>query len=199
MTEIVPSKAYGALGKLERAGAANRVGLTLPGELTLDQWAAIGVALGEADQTYKWWCGDWANGGEELFGEEHAQYIESTGLAPETLRQYQRICRDIPVERRRPNLSMSVHRLVSGLSAAEQTKWLDACEANGWGRQALALALGVQPVGALGVGDGGDTPTGEQVEEVARAILRDATEHDEHSYLVPVEDIARLRAALGEE
>lgn len=199
MTEVLPSVAYGAIGKLERAGAANRLGLVLPGDLSIERWAAIGVALGDADSSHKWWCGDWANGGEELFGEEHAQYIESTGLAPETLRQYQWICSRIPIERRKVGLSMSVHRLVADLEPDEQTKWLDACVENKWGRQALALALGKQPSGKVGVGDGSGGSAGDQLDEVARAILRDAKEHDEHHWLVPVEDIVRLRAVYGQE
>jgi hypothetical protein len=43
-------------------------------------------------------------------------------------------------------------------------------------------------------------PAAGSVEEVARAILRDARESDDPSFfLIPREDVERLKAALGDE
>ena len=191
-----------ALGaKLERAGAITPTALILPPDTTLKRWAAMGAMLGEMDSSMTWWIGDWLNFGEQMYGEEHAQAVDSVGLSHETLRQYRRLCEQIPPERRRVGVAMSVHRLVAGLEPAEQTRWLDAAVENGWGRTALAMAMGIKPQGQLPPAEPGSPSTAtDPLSEVGLAILRDLREGDDPQFvLVPIEDIARLRAALGVE
>lgn len=177
--------------------------------MTWERFEALGSYLGRMKRSTSWWLGDLLNHGEKLFGEEVYQADEAIGLNGNTLRHYQYVCQQVPRSRRQRKLGFGHHVLVVNLGADEQAHWLREAARNTWRETDMREAM--QEAGVL-------KPRPELVEntplfpddsteipqplltEVAEAILRDAVPHDDgRSYLVPSEDIARLRAVLGVE
>lgn len=171
-------------------------------ELTYDQYETFAGAFGSINRSCAWWIGDLLNAAEGVHGETFAQIAFRTGLGEQTLLNRKYVCAHVPPDRRRASLPFSVHAEVAPLSAAEQKRWLDRAEKGGWTRDILREHMRAKrktdqpPL----PGDDGDPNDPGSVMEVAYAILRDATPHEDSiHYLVPNEDIVRLRAALGEE
>lgn len=108
---------------------------------TIDQWAAIGEALGRVNRASAWWIGDWVNFGENRYGEAYSQYIEATGLDYSTLAAYAHVARQFEFLRRRKTLSFSHHREVASLEPSEQDEWLDRAEAEELGKSDLRRAI----------------------------------------------------------
>lgn len=204
MTEVLPVERqmqFELMAELERAGAITPTSLALPANLPFAQYESIGVFFGTIKRRASWLIGDWMNYGEGTFGEKYAQAMEATGLEPETLANYASVCGKVAVSRRRESLSFGVHASVASLPPAEQTEWLKTAEANDWKtrqiRQALREARGEAAQELLPGTEPLDT---DAVKAAAEGILRDAVQHtDGINWLVPAEDIARLRGALGLE
>jgi hypothetical protein len=71
-----------------------------------------------------WWVGDAILYGEDCFGEKFSQGVDVTRLSAGTLANIVTVCRRIPSERRRAELSFSHHVVVTHLSPEEQIRWL---------------------------------------------------------------------------
>lgn len=170
-------------------------------ELTFDQYETFAGAFGSVNRSCAWWIGDLLNAAEAVHGESFAQIAFRTGLSEQTLLNRKYVCAHVPVTRRRASLPFSVHAEVAPLSAKQQKYWLDRAEKGGWTREILREHMRAKrktdsPTIPGSDGDGGPG----SLTEVAYAILRDAVPHeDAQHYLVPNEDIARLKGALGEE
>lgn len=186
---------------LEDSGAVTVTSLTLTNtEMEFEQFETIGYFLGWMKRWTSWAIGDWLNFGAGVYGEKFAQAASETKLAESTLQHYQFVCTNVPEERRRPSLSFAVHALVARDDPKDQTYWLKMAEKKGWGERELREAKAAkrketQPT----MFPDDDTPSTEDIVEVARAILRDARPHEDDASLVilPVDDIKRLEAALG--
>lgn len=94
------------------------------GRPSFDEWEAVGCFLQVIERAHQWWIGDWMNYGEQFYGEKSAQAVDATGLQPDTITQYAWVARQVPLERRDPELSFSHHREVADLPAGEQNAWL---------------------------------------------------------------------------
>lgn len=192
---------------LEATGALTPVSLDLPEETTLDQYDGVLYFIGTVKKGCSWWAGDAVIFGEGSYGHEVEQVADSLGLAPETVGHYASVCAKIPRSRRRPTLSFGVHALVRDCSAGEQKRWLDRAEKNDWGTRELKEAMDEAAAKARGEQqqiEGTQAPAARKVDkalvvEVAYAIVRDAKEIDDGFVAIPVETMARLRSALGEE
>ena len=194
-------EAFRAIVSLAEAGAITPTSLDLSDpEMAFETYEMLGAYLGRMNRSCSWWIGDWLVFGEGTYGERFAQAVGATGLAEQTLLNRTYVCRNVPRSMRRAAVPFSVHALVAPLPAREQKRWLDRVEKNGWKRADLIAAMKArrkdeQPP----LADDEPVEAG-LLEEVARAILRDATQaEDGQHFLVPVEDMARLRAVLGEE
>ncbi len=196
------------LVSLERNGAASQTMLQLP-EVDWDTYESVGYFLGRINRSCSWWIGDWLMHGKAQFADKVFQAAAITGLSEQTLLARMFVSEAIPPSRRRAAVSFSCHAAVARLKADEQTRWLKACEKGGWSYAELkqrmkAARKDERPELPLDTGGEQGEPNMELVLEVARAILRDARESDDGSthpgfVIVPIEDIARLRAALGME
>lgn len=190
---------------LERAGAITELGLDLSsgGEITYEQYEALGSLLGRWRRSSGWWIGDWINYGEGAWGERYAQALHETKLAEQTLLNMSYVCRQIPYERRLDGVDFSVHAVVAPLPPREQKAWLKKAKAGDWTVAELRARIKAKRTDQKPVTppDPDGQPLPELVEEVARAILRDAiaSPNDPGYWLVPTEDMARLKAALGAE
>lgn len=200
---VLSAEAFDGLASITRAGALTPVSFNASalGELAFDDYEALAAAFGSVNRWCSWWIGDLLNAAEGVHGESYAQIAYRTGLSEQTLLNRKYVCAHVPVERRRPTLPFSVHAEVAPLSAKQQKYWLDRAEKGGWTREILREHMRAKrktesPTLPGAADDGGPG----SLTEVAYAILRDATPHeDAQHYLVPNEDIARLRGALGEE
>lgn len=191
---------FDAFISLAQAGAISPTSLDLTDpEMTFENYEHLGAYLGRMNRSCSWWIGDWLVFGEGVYGERFAQAVTATGLAEQTLLNRAYVCRNVPRSLRRAAVPFSVHAEVAPLTAREQKRWLDKAEKGNWTKAEIRAQMKARRT---------DTPPPEGEEpieeglllEVARAILRDAREHDDPGfYLIPTEDMVRLRAALGEE
>lgn len=185
---------------LENAGCFKTTALDLPPDATYEQREALANYLGQIKRRSSWWIGDLLVESENRDGELYAQVAHATGLSEQTLLNLVYVSKHVPRERRREKLPHSVHAEVASLSAKEQKHWLDKAEKHAWTRSELRDAMKAKrrderPT----LTDDDDVPPG-SLQEVALAILRDATPlEDGQHHQVPNEDIVRLRAALGQE
>ena len=106
------------------------------------------------------------------------------------------VCRQVPKSRRQANVAFGAHALVARMEPREQNTWLKKASRLEWGERELREAIKAKRVDQhpdpLFEGEGGTNMT--VLTEVAGAILRDAVAYvDGQHYLVPNEDIARLR------
>lgn len=115
-------------------GNLSPVGLALPEGLTFAEWEHVGTTLKTIrDSALRWWWGDWLNYGEHHYGERYAQAVEGSDYTYGSLRVAAFVCRQIPLLRRRNNLSFSHHQEVASLPTEDEREvWLEDTEANGW-------------------------------------------------------------------
>lgn len=210
--EIVPiadlTTSFELLVTLEREGALTPTELQLP-DVDWSTYEAVGHFLGRINRSCSWWVGDWLVYGQANFADRFEQAASITGLSEQTLLGRMFVSENVPPARRQAGVSFSCHSAVSRLEPPEQTRWLKAAAKGGWSYAELkermkAARKDTRPA-LPGLED--DEPAEIDTNlliEVAQAILRDAREADDGSthpgyVYVPVEDIARLRAALGIE
>lgn len=124
------------------SGQATRTALTIPEGLTFDDWAAMGDALSNAEQSVMWWIGDWWAYGEKKYGERSRLLgqLREAGHNPPSLGTCMNagsLARRFPTSRRREVLSFEYHAAVAKLDDGEADWFLDRAQTNGWTRQQL--------------------------------------------------------------
>lgn len=117
---------------------------------TFDEWQECGRWLRELERRVQFYLGDWINYGRDRWGEAAEQGVltareheaaEAAGWKPATLDQYARVARQVPPERRDPDLSFGHHREVADKPAAEQGEWLGRAKRNNWSVDTLRREL----------------------------------------------------------
>ena len=91
------------------------LGLRVEGAPSLEEWASYGQASGVMHNGLDWADYDWARYGEEHFGESYAQWLDSTGLAGQTLYNRMSALRKYTIDERVYGVSISAHVEVAGL------------------------------------------------------------------------------------
>jgi hypothetical protein len=204
--QLLPPETFSLIQALHEAGAITLTSLTIEQPLTDDQADALLRWFGVLKRSSSWWIGDLLNQLETTNSESYSQLSEATGLAESTRLAFQSVCANVSVKIRKTNLGFSHHSRVSRLEPKEQKQWLDRASKQNWTYATLvehmkAHRSEMRPQ-LPGAEDNGTGSVDQKlVVEVAQAILRDAQEHPEDPlhFIVPVEDIVRLRAALGQE
>lgn len=164
--------------------------LVLDPDITWERYESICRFAGRLARASAWWVGDLINQGEALWGEKYAQAVDLTGLSPDTLQNYSYVSRKIPFSSRRPDLSFGHHEAVAKFLPQEQEQWLDRAADEGLSRSQLREAIRE---------DAAEEPRDRpQLVDAAKAVSAQAVKRGSH-YSVPLEPMARLRAALGEE
>lgn len=100
------------------------IGWRLDKRTSFDSWSELGQMLQTLNVSLPWWIGDWCEFGNGKYGEKYAQAIKDTGYAQQTLANYAFVCRAIPIERRREELSFTHHQEVASLQSSEQDQML---------------------------------------------------------------------------
>lgn len=112
------------ISDLSSALCANPPSLQLPDETSFEAWESLGAWLQTVDGCVHWWTGDWLNWGEDHYGERYAQAMSTTGWSLSTLEVYAWVCKRVPVENRRMDLSFSHHKAVAHLPPSSQQELL---------------------------------------------------------------------------
>ena len=119
-------------------------GLILSKDLTFEEWSAIAGNFGKALQTAAWCIGDWMVYGERKWGRQllldGADFdpkkpdripshvfdlaVDSTGLDRQTLSKYAEVCRKIPRDERRIQLTFAHHRILAPLPSPQRLEWM---------------------------------------------------------------------------
>lgn len=116
-------------------------GLVLPNDITPEQFEAMAFKIGMWHEAIKWWIGDLEFQGEAVFGEAVYQYLETLNISNESKRQYLRVAGDVPLQRRRTELSWSHHRAVAPLAPDDQIEWLQRAVESRWTKQELEAQI----------------------------------------------------------
>ena len=116
-------------------------GMTLPKNLTGDQFLSVMSRLTVYDKGLKWALADGMLYGEANYGESYTKLMEQTGLEYQTLADMKYVANKVDPSRRRENLSLGHHREVASFPPAEQSEWLEKAEAEQWSCKTLRLEL----------------------------------------------------------
>ncbi len=111
--------------------------LNIPPGLSFGEWEGVLASLRACVSASSYWWGDALNYGEDCFNERYSQALEQSDLALQTLRNASYVCRHIPPERRRPELSFGHHECVAALDEADQELLLDQAVASGLTRNEM--------------------------------------------------------------
>jgi hypothetical protein len=114
-----------------------RVGLLMPDDLSIDEWASAGCKLSRIADSTSWCLGDWLAHGQLRYSGRYQRAAEEVGLDPQTLRNYAWLARKFSHDRRRPALSLQHHAETASLPVPEQDRWLDLAEKGRWSRNEL--------------------------------------------------------------
>jgi hypothetical protein len=114
---------------LPQAIDATPTGLTITGELTFEEWAAIGQNFGRGMKSVAWCVGDWLVYGEANFArrvtsEAYDAAVAATGLDRTTLKTYASVCRTIPHGKRIEALNFDHHKSLAALPADKREDWM---------------------------------------------------------------------------
>jgi len=183
--------------ELEGSGALTPTSLELPPDLDYDSYSALGRFFGELHKRTAWYIGDWLIFGEGSYGERFAQAASETGLSEHTLQNRIWVCRSIPPNRRRRELSFSTHTLVAALPAREQRQWLTLAADQGWTRAELQAQMKPPPEERESLPPEGVIDQAGLL-EAATSLVRNAEVAGEN-VIIRREDYAQLVAALGLE
>jgi hypothetical protein len=118
-----------------------RTGLTIPNNVSIEDWKEIGNRIFVLSNSSVWWLGDWLVYGQEHYPNRYRRAIEETSLDYQTLRNYAWIAKRYPLHRRRAKLSFQHHAELASLPDEQQDEWLSRAEKFGWSRNMLRNKL----------------------------------------------------------
>jgi hypothetical protein len=126
-----------------KVSSSGAVRLALPADLDHARWCEIGADLRRLDRAVAWRVGDWWAFGEHRYGarREITEDPGWQGPAYQTCANAAAVCRAFEASRRRETLSFSHHETVAALASAEQDRWLDEADREGWSRRELRAAV----------------------------------------------------------
>ena len=109
-------------------------GMTVKGDASFDQWQQTMAIMKQVEEKiirpFGWWIGDLLEYGDNHYGDTYTQAIEVTGLTYSTLANAKWVAKQVPPERRRPELSFSHHAETAALSPSNQVKYLEMAVAD---------------------------------------------------------------------
>ncbi len=121
----------------------SRMGIRFSGEISSEQWEALGVKLSSASRSLGFMIGDWVNAAvdgmesDDRFGKA----IEMTGLDYNTIQRFCRVASLIEIDSRIESLSWEHHRIVSTLPPVVRDEWLALAAKHGMSKRRLQRSL----------------------------------------------------------
>ncbi len=107
-----------------------KTGLQIDEALTEDDWKSGLSLLQRAEESLRWWVGDWVAFGEKRYGRTYEEIEQITGLSRGSLWNAAYVSGAVEPSRRREDLSWSHHQEVAKLEPEDQMKWLELAESN---------------------------------------------------------------------
>ena len=103
--------------------------LTFTGRVSYDDWMKKGQSLTHVVSVWnnhlRWWIGDWLVYGEQMFPDRYTQACDASLYDVGSLRNASWVCRNVPPENRRNELSFEHHAQVASIkNSEEQRRWL---------------------------------------------------------------------------
>ena len=172
--------------------------LTLPADISYEDYESIGAFIGIVNDASNWWLGDWLVQGELLHKDKIYQATELTRRSPQTLANVASCCRNVPPSRRNPKLSFSAHVEVKALEPADQRRWLKTAEQEALSTHELRARVQAERAGHPNVLEPREEETALSVYEAARNVWIASTRSVGDVFLVPAEPMLEMRKALGE-
>lgn len=113
-------------------GVLTETSYTLPPDLNLGQWLAIGETLQRMERSVMWWLGDWWRYGERRYDQEIYQSVpemvkDVTGHAYQTVRAAGWVAGKFEPERRLEDVPWTFHREVAVLPPVDADSLLTEC------------------------------------------------------------------------
>jgi N6-adenosine-specific RNA methylase IME4 len=120
----------------------HETGIAVKGTPNFAEHEGVGAFINRAAKASRWWRADWMRYGESRadWQTRLSQVIHHTGLSEKTLKN-ERSVAAIEPSRRRDDVEFELHAAVAGLSAKEQSFWLEEVHSHGWGLRELRLEL----------------------------------------------------------
>ena len=107
---------------------ASKGRLLVEGDPSVDEWEAVGPVIAHFDRNAKWWLGAWLNYGETTYGEMYSQAASLVGYAPHSLENIAYVERNVPISRRREELSSWGHwEEIARVDPKRQSRWVTKC------------------------------------------------------------------------
>lgn len=125
--------------------ALSPIGLTIPDDITQEEWLDVGQVLKQLETSIQWVVGDWAKYAHVIWGVGYDQIAEEFGYEVETLWTYASIANSIPTLIRNQGLSFSHHRFVAKLDGEKQRHWLERAASEGWTLSQMRKAMQGDP------------------------------------------------------
>lgn len=108
---------------------ADKHGIQFNGELSFEEWNAIGDQIIPMAKSIGFMVGDWINYGEKRYGEKYTEAIKRSGLTMETLKLYSHVARRIEMLNRSNVLDFTHHIVAARLKDPDQQQhWLKIAE-----------------------------------------------------------------------
>lgn len=119
----------------------HELGLRIETDLAFNEWRDLVRSLLRATDRGLWSLGDAWLYGIERFGKDYHAGLRELEAESRLMQIGARVARGFPAERRRGQLSFELHAVVAGDEPADQERWLDEAERQGWNREQLAFAF----------------------------------------------------------
>lgn len=108
---------------------ADKNGIQFNGELSYEEWNAIGEQIIPMAKSIGFMVGDWVNYGESRYGEKYKDAVRRSGLTKETLFQYAHVARRVQILERSKVLDFCHHIVLARLKdPEEQRHWIKIAE-----------------------------------------------------------------------
>jgi N6-adenosine-specific RNA methylase IME4 len=118
----------GSFGLPALRGELALTGWSIPDDMAIEEWCAVGASLKRIERAVMWWIGDWWAFGEHRYGIRKAIVTAPDWHGPDfqTCANAGTVCRKFETYRRRKLLSFKHHAVVAALPAMEADGLLDA-------------------------------------------------------------------------
>jgi hypothetical protein len=107
-----------------------QVGFEPPADANAEEWQQLADMLFRLDGALQWMIGDFLL--HETAWGDTARIAAEFGYEVGTLYDYKKVAKNVQIGVRTPNLSFGHHKLVKSMDEADQRKWLQRAEQNGW-------------------------------------------------------------------
>jgi site-specific DNA-methyltransferase (adenine-specific) len=117
------------------------LGLEFASGTTYEQWESDFKRLLVAERIIPWLVADALAYGEDVWGEDYAQALDTSPYAYQTLANWSYVARRIPRERRRIDVPFTIHQAVAPLDPADQEAMLDRAQEEGLRRDEVRVEV----------------------------------------------------------